>query len=136
MSFLIFSLSDDFLFEDENKKVYFLRREVLDKIAKDLKLSYFTTIAQKNSVREIYYDKNSSAVVFKYRARLLDITLEKCLVTLQCFQVDENVEVYEDSSYYSLNIRPLLQPYIRNDKAFKLAESLVNNLIERQQYIV
>jgi|YelNatPaOPRAMG01_1025707.scaffolds.fasta_scaffold19997_3 hypothetical protein len=135
MSILVFPLNEDFLFEDENKRLYFLRRDILDQIAKDLKLNYFATITRNNIIKDIYYDADS-AVVFNYRPKFLDIDLEKYIVTIQGFLVKEHAEVYEDSRHYTLNIRPLLQPYIRNEKIFQLAKGMINNFIERQKYVV
>jgi len=135
MNFSIFSVNEDFLFEDENKRLYFLRRKILDQIAKDLKLNYLATIFQKNTIKDVYCDDNS-AVVFKYKPKFLDISLEKCMVTIQSFLMSDNAEVYESSGHYCLNIRPLLQPYIKNEKIFEVAESMFNNFIDRQQYLV
>jgi len=137
MSILVFSVSEDFLFEDDNKNLYFLKRDVLDRIAEDLKLNYFASVINGNAIKEVYYDKSAnSAIVFNYRMEPLSIMVDKCLVSLYCFLIDENIEIYEDSRHYFLNIHPLLQPYIRNEKIFQIIENMISNFIDNQKYVV
>jgi len=137
MNLLIFSIRDDFLFEDENKNLYFLRRDVLDKITENLNLDYFATVISDGIFKEIYYDRSSnSAIIFKYRPKTFTLELEDFSISFYSFLMNEEVEVYEDFMHYLLNIRRLLQPYIRNEKIIQLAKSVVKEFVEKQKYVV
>lgn len=131
-------LEQDFLFEDEDRNVYSLSRRFLDELAADLKLKYLATIIEGDSFKEVYYDADHNVIVFKCAISCVDIKLENAIVSLSCIAVDKDVEVYETAKSlksYWLNIRSLLERYIRNEKIFGVAERVYKDFEQKQSYI-
>lgn len=129
-------LGQDFLFEDLEKNICTLSRKFLEDLAAELKLKYLATIIKDTSFKEVYHDEDCNIVVFSYAIKHVDIILEKAIVKLSCLTIDSNVEMYVKSKKsYRLNIRPLLECYVSNEKIFDVADEVCKDFKQKQSYI-
>lgn len=124
----LFKLKDDF---------YLCSLKYLEKILQHLGLSPFFvqsrySIKDKELlVMDVYKDGERNSVVFECRPRRIEIELKDHKILLSVYKVNPEVDIVGDGTRYKLNIRPLLDKYVNNQKIEKLAEYILKEKAKR-----